>query len=270
LLVRRLIFAFLAALLVAIPTTIWLGRRILGHAVVASEQRYVAAARALDAGELLKRDNLSLIKWPESDPLSGAFVKPEDLVGRTVLYPLAAGEPVLERDLAAPGSGAGLSGKIPDGMRAIGLKSDEVVGVAGFLFPGTRVDALVTYRDATSAESVTSIVLQDVQVLAAGHQMQPDPEGKNVSVDVVTLLLTPRDAEKAVLASSQGAIHFVLRNSSDHGQTENASVGLSQFANSSSHPTPKASVPRLAAAPVTKPYVVETVLGTKQSIETFQ
>jgi pilus assembly protein CpaB len=264
-------FAFLAALLLAVPTTIWLGRRVFGHpAAVTAEKRYVAAARALDAGELLKPDNMSLIQWPISDPLSGAFAKPEDVVGRTVLYPLAAGEPVLERDLAAPGSGGGLSGKIPDGMRAIGLKSDEVVGVAGFLFPGTHVDALVTYRDATRLEPVASIVLQDVQVLAAGHQMQPDPEGKNVSVDVVTLLLTPRDAEKAVLASSQGAIHFVLRNSADRGQTNDVPVGLSQLANGPPLVVAMPSGPRLSTIPAAKPYVVETILGTKQSTESFQ
>jgi pilus assembly protein CpaB len=270
LLARRLMFAFLAALLVAVPTTIWLGRKVLGHPVAATaEKHYVAAARALDAGELLKPDNLLLIKWPVSDPLSGAFAKPEDVAGRTVLFPLAAGEPVLERDLAAPGSGGGLSGKIPDGMRAIGLKSDEVVGVAGFLFPGTRVDALVTYRDTTRLEPVASIVLQDVQVLAAGHQMQPDPEGKNVSVDVVTLLLTPRDAEKAVLASSQGAIHFVLRNGADRGQTNDSPVGLSQLANAPPMVAAATSTPRLSAPPAAKPYVVETILGTKQSTESF-
>jgi len=272
-LARRLMFAFLAALLAAVPTTIWLGGRVLARPAAPAEKRYVAAARALDAGELLKPDNVSLVSWPAADALSGAFARPEDVAGRTILYPLAAGEPVLERDLAAAGSGAGLSAKIPAGMRAIGLKSDEVAGVAGFLFPGTRVDALVTLRDGDHPQPVASIVLQDVQVLAAGHQMQPDPEGKNVSVDVVTLLLTPRDAEKAVLASSQGSIHFVLRNGADRGQSNDAPVGLAQLANASPPPAPAAAanVPRIAAVPVAaKPYVVETILGNKTTSEKFE
>ncbi len=271
-LARRLIFAFLAALLAAVPATIWLDSKGLGRAAPPATRRYIAAARALDAGELLKPENVELVSWPAADALSGAFARPEEVAGRTVLYPLAAGEPVLDRDLAAAGSGAGLSAKIPPGMRAIGLKSDEVAGVAGFLFPGTRVDALVTYRDSGHPEPVASIVLQDVQVLAAGHQTQPDPEGKNVSVDVVTLLLTPRDAEKAALASTQGAIHFVLRNGTDRGQSNDAPVGLAQLANGSP-PPPRtaASLSRVAAFPVApKPYVVETIIGTKATSEKFE
>jgi len=267
-LARRLIFAFIAALVVAVPTTIWLGRRVMARSAPPPRQmRYVAAARSLEAGELLKPDSLAVVAWPAADPLSGAFVKPDEVAGRTVLYPLAAGEPILERHLAAPGSPSGLSGKIPEGMRAIALKSDEVVGVAGFLFPGTRVDALGTYHDNNRPEPVTSIVLQDVQVLAAGHQTQPDPEGKTVSVDVVTLLLTPRDAEKAVLASSQGAIHFVLRNGADRGQSNDAPVGLSQLAN------PGQALAARAPSRERRPadaYVVETILGTKQSAESFK
>jgi pilus assembly protein CpaB len=267
-LARRLIFAFIAALVVAVPTTIWLGRRVVaGSAPPPKQIHYVAAARSLEAGEVLKPDSLALVEWPASDTLSGAFFQPDAVAGRTVLYPLAAGEPILERQLAAPGSASGLAGKIPAGMRAIALKSDEIVGVAGFLFPGTRVDALVTYHDNNRPEPVTSIVLQDVQVLAAGHQIQPDPEGKTVSVDVVTLLLTPRDAEKAVLASSQGAIHFVLRNGSDRGQSTDAPVGLSQLANGVQPVAPRVAGKDRRPA---NAYVVETILGAKQSTESFK
>jgi len=268
-LARRLMFAFIAALVVAVPSTIWLGRRVVAHSAAPPRQvHYVVAARSLEAGELLKPENLTMLEWPAANTLSGASSKIEDLTGRTVLYPLAAGEPILDRHLAAPGSASGLSGRIPEGMRAIALKSDEVVGVAGFLFPGTRVDALVTYHVNNLPEPVTSIVLQDVQVLAAGHQIQPDPEGKTVSVDVVTLLLTPRDAEKAVLASSQGAIHFVLRNGADRGESSDAPVGLSQLANGTAAP---AAVRVMSKQQ--KPgnaYEVETILGTKQTTESFR
>lgn len=233
--------------------------------------RYVAAARNLDAGETLKREDVTLVDWPKSMPLTGAFNKIDDVVGRAVLYPLGAGEPVLDRHLAAPGSGLGLTGKIPSGMRAIALRSDEVVGVAGFLMPGTHVDVLVTYHDTTHPDPLTATVLQDAEVLAAGHQVQPDPTGKPASVDVVTLLLAPEDAEKAVLASAQGSIHFVLRNGGDHEQADAKPVALGQLASVPSAKPAVASLPvvKKPKAPESKPWVVETLLGTKSSTESF-
>jgi pilus assembly protein CpaB len=198
---RRLTIALIAALMVSGLFTFWLSKKIAKSRPAAPVQnRYAAAAHALDAGQVLKREDISLIDWPKTIPLQGAFMKPDDVVGRAVLYPLAPGEPILDRQLSAAGSGVGLTGKIPEGMRAIALKSDEVVGVAGFLLPGTHVDVLVTLRDNTGPGPVTATALQDVEVLAAGHQYQPDPSGKPTSVDVVTLLLKPQDAEKAVLA----------------------------------------------------------------------
>ncbi len=261
-------FAFIAALMIAVPGTVWLGRRAISHPAPApAELHYVAAGRALEGGETLKPEDLSVVKWPAADPLAGAFATAQQIAGRTVLYPLAEGEPVLERQLAAPGSGASLSGKIPAGMRAIALKSDEVAGVAGFLLPGTHVDALVTFRDSTHPEPTTAIVLQDAQVLAAGHQLQPDPEGKPVSVDVVTLLLTPRDSVRAVLASSQGQIHFVLRSGADREQTDDQPVDLTQLF----HPAPiKPAMVRATLPSPPLPYVVETIIGAKQTTESFR
>jgi pilus assembly protein CpaB len=266
-LARRLIFAFVAALMVAVPATVWLGRKVMARPVVPPPIHYAAAARVVAAGEMLKPDDVLLLDWPAADPVPGAFTHREEVVGRAALYPLAPGEPILDRQLAAPGSGPGLAAKIADGMRAIALKSDEVVGVAGFLYPGTRVDVLVTYRD---PDPVTSIVLQDVEVLAAGHQTQPDPDGKTASVDVVTLLLTPRDAQKAVLASSQGTIHFVLRNSSDRGAAQDAPVGLAELGSRVPQSAPVVVKAPRAAPPPPKPYTVETMLGTKQSTDSFQ
>jgi pilus assembly protein CpaB len=211
-----------------------------------------------------------MIEWPKSHPLDGSFVKIDDVVGRAVLYPLSAGQPILDRQLAAPGSGIGLTGRIPSGMRAIALRSDEVVGVAGFLLPGTHVDVLVTYKEDSSPEPITATVLQDAEILAAGHQVQPDPSGKPVSVDVVTLLLSPEEAEKAVLASEKGTIHFVLRNGGDHNMAGATPVDLNQLASvSSPKPTPGNPAPRPIVRPVPKPWVVETMLGDKRSAVSF-
>lgn len=271
---KRLITALAIALAISGLFTYWLSRKFSKpRGQVVERHQLIAAALNLDAGEMLKPASLTLIDWPESSPLSGAFAKPEDLAGRVVLYPLAAGQPILERQLSAPGSGLGLTIKIPDGMRAISLRSDDIVGVAGFLLPGTHVDVLVTYHVGQNNDPVTATILQDVQILAAGQKFQPDPEGKASSVNVVTLLVKPTDAERVVLASSQGMVHFVLRNGLDREQLKGGSVQLSQL-DGSAAPQPVASSPAIPRAPhtasVSAPYVVETVSGSKQTTEAFK
>ena len=269
---RRMMLALVVALVISGLFTFWLSRRV-AHASrtpVQPPNQYVAAARSLDPGETIRREDLSMIDWPKNHPLAGSFVKIDDVVGRAVLYPLSAGQPILDRQLAAAGSGIGLTGKIPIGMRAIALQSNEVVGVAGFLMPGTHVDVLVTYTDQDHPQPVTATVLQDVEVLAAGHQVQPDPAGKPVSVDVVTLLLSPEAAEKATLASEKGTIHFVLRNGGDHQEAQATPVDMAKLA---ALPTTATGTPVHVAVvktkPTPKPWVVETMMGDKRSTVSF-
>ncbi|MFY9744840.1 MAG: Flp pilus assembly protein CpaB [Acidobacteriaceae bacterium] len=266
-----MMLALVAALVISGLFTFWLSRRVAhaSHVPVQPPNQYVAAARSLDPGEVIRREDLSLIDWPRTHPLAGSFVKIDDVIGRAVLYPLAAGQPILDRQLAAAGAGIGLTGRIPSGMRAIALRSDEVVGVAGFLMPGTHVDVLVTYTDNNHPDPVTATVLQDAEVLAAGHQVQPDPSGKPVSVDVVTLLLSPEEAEKAVLASEKGTIHFVLRNGGDHGASAAAPVALAQLASLPSTTKGAPPVPEVHKPHAPKPWVVETLLGDKRSAVSF-
>lgn len=261
---RKLSSAFLIALMVSGLCTFMLSRKMRSTAPKPPpKQRVVAAILPLEAGEVLKVDNLKLVDWPMVLPLQGAFLKPQDLIGRAVLYPLAANEPILERDLAIPGMG--LTVKIPPGMRALALRSDEVVGVAGFLFPGSHVDVLVTYRTEKSPEMATATVLQDAQILAVGHEVQPSPDGKAETVNVVTLLMDPENAERVVLASTQGSIHFVLRNSTDQVQVEDPPVELSQLIpNGNEHPGGSHG-PRKDHIP----YVVETLLGDKKFVTSF-
>ncbi|HEY0757647.1 MAG TPA: Flp pilus assembly protein CpaB [Acidisarcina sp.] len=267
---RRLTAALIAALIISGIFTFWLSRKLGGKtAAPPARQHYVAAARALDAGEALSAASVVMTEWPVSIPISGAFARPEDLLGRVLLYPLAGGEPILDRQLAPPGSGVGLTGRIPAGMRAVSLRSDEVVGVAGFLFPGTHVDVLVTYRSEKSPEPATATVLQDVVVLAAGHQINPDPDVKEASVDVVTLMLKPEDADRAVLASTQGTIHFVLRNGGDRGRTDSEPIGLSQLVSTVPAAQPLVRPAHAAAGPRARAYSVETVMGGKESVTTF-
>jgi len=268
---RRLLSALLIALAVSGMFTYWLSRRVnpVVHVKVQPKQMYVAAGKPIDAGELLKPESLQLVEWPASSPLTGAFTRIDELAGRVVLYPLPKGEPILERQLATAGAGAGLTAKIPAGMRAISVRSDDVVGVAGFLLPGTHVDVLMTYHSSASPEAQTLTVLQDVVVLAAGQQTHPEPDGKPISVNVVTLLLDPEDAEKVVLATNLGVIYFVLRNGVDGEQALSPPVGLDQLAGAAALPPEQGAVTPNGKPLHPKRYEVETILGDKQVVKGF-
>ena len=266
---KRLTLALFVSLIVSGIFTFWLSRHVgkTVHGAAAPKRWVVAAGKPLEAGEMLKPDSLRLVEWPVALP--GSFTKIDELKDRIVLYPVISEQPILNGYLAAVGATAGLAARIPAGMRAISVHSDEVVGVAGFLLPGTHVDVLLTYHADRTADPRTTTVLQDVVVLAAGQQIRPDPEGKPASVtNVVTLLLRPEDSQKLVLATSLGAIHFVLRNGADGAQSASSSVGLDELAGTVSPSAgdqtagAKGLVPR-------KPYQVETVLGDKRIVKTF-
>jgi pilus assembly protein CpaB len=270
---RRLTSAFIVALVISGIFTYWLSQKYAkkGPAVQAAKSQYVAASANLEAGQVIKAENLRMVDWPASVPLTGAFAAPQPLVGRVVMYPLSAGEPIVERQLASAGSGLGLTVKIPDGMRAISLRSDEVVGVAGFLLPGTHLDVLVTLHPPGGGDAITNTVLQDVQVLASGQKTEPDPEGKPVTATVVTLLVKPDDAERVDLASTQGIVHFVLRNGVDREQRTSTPAQFSELTGLPVKPPPSAGpVRRAAQAEVKKPYIVETFLGGAAKTESFQ
>jgi pilus assembly protein CpaB len=261
---RRILIALTLALFASGVCTWFASRRLSAPPATRSvpAPRYVAPSRALQAGEVLSPGNTELLAWPGAIPVDGAFSRIADVNGRAILYPLAPGQPILDRDLSAAGSGIGLATRIPDGMRAVALRSDEVVGVAGFLLPGSHVDVLVTCHSDRSPDPVTATVLEDVVVLATGHQVQPDPDNKTANTAVVTLLLSPEQSQRAVLASAQGAIHFVLRNSADPSRTGGAPTLLSQLAGSlpiSPHPVIRPAAP--AVQPTPKLRAIEVILG---------
>ncbi len=278
---RRLSTAFLVALAVSGLCTWVLSRKMRAQASARVVYlRYAAPSKPLQAGEVLTRDDLELVNWPANDPISGAFVKTDDLVGRSALFPIDKDQPVTDKFLSTAGSGLGLAGKIPQGMRAIALHSDEVMGVAGFLFPGSHLDVLVTYKPERSPEPITFTVLQDAEVLAVGQKSQPDPDGKPVAATVVTLLLTPQDAERAVLASTQGAFHFVLRGGSDKVHVADLPITLSRLSGepdlsgvsqatgiSGASPAPHVRAERSRPAPPS--VLVETIAGDKHTTDTF-
>ena len=272
--IRRLSFALFVALVLSAGATYLLYARIRNQKSAAPVTiRVVAAVDQLAAGTPLAPGNLKVVDWPASMPLTGAFAKPEQIVGRSLIYPVSPNQPVVENDLAAPGSGIGLSVKIPDGMRAISIRSNDVVGVAGFLYPGSHVDVLLTFRPDGDAPPLTQTILQDVNVLTAGQTLEPDPKGKPQTVNVVTLLLSPRDAQKLVLATQQGSVQFVLRNGADQNKPEQKPVLASQLMADVAPPTPRPHVAAAAPTPkVSRPpeyYTVETIAGDKHTVEKF-
>lgn len=272
--IRRLSFALFIALVLSAGATYLLYSRIRNQRSAAPVTvRVVAAVDQLAAGTPLTPQNLKIVDWPASIPLTGAFARPDQVVGRSLIYPVSPNQPVVENDLAAPGSGIGLSVKIPDGMRAISIRSNDVVGVAGFLYPGSHVDVLLTFRPDGDAAPLTQTILQDVDVLTAGQTLEPDPKGRPQTVNVVTLLLSPRDAQKLVLATQQGSVQFVLRNGADQNKPEQKPVLASQLMADVAPPAPRPHVAAAVAPPkAPRPpefYTVETIAGEKHTVEKF-
>jgi pilus assembly protein CpaB len=169
----------------------------------------VVATRALAAGTILGPMDIKVVEWP-AELAPAAYLSDQSAVlGRGVVSAISAEEPLLDAKLARRGQGGGLPVVIPEGMRAVSVKVDEVIGVAGFVLPGTRVDVLATFGD--GQEAVTRVILQNVEALAAGQTTQPDAEGKPQTVPVITLLVTPEEAEDLTLAATQGQIQLALR-----------------------------------------------------------
>ncbi len=280
---QRLATALTLGLIVSGSCTWILGRKMSTHAAVRPDEHYMTPARAMDAGDVVKPEDLETVNWPASNPLSGAFSSPQALLGRTLLYPVGKGQPFTDKMVTAPGAGSGLAAKIPEGMRAVALRSDEIIGVAGFLQPASHVDVIVTVHPDKSPEPVTFTVVQNAEVLAAGKQYQPEADGKPTVANVVTLLLTPEDAERAVLASQQGTIHLVLRNGADKVKSEDPAVDMTMLmgklmpqpgepAHVEPAPGHKAKVPAqfLSAKQAPNEVTVETISGDKTTSESFQ
>jgi pilus assembly protein CpaB len=208
-------------------------------------------------------------------PVGGAFTKVEDVIGRSVIYPINEHQPILDHDVALAGSGIGLTVKIPEGMRAVSVRSNDVVGVAGFLYPGSHVDVLVTSKVENSPNPQTQTVLANVEVLTAGQKIEPDPTGKPETVNVVTLLLKPEDGEKLVLASSQGSIQFVLRNGADQNSPDTKPVDMTDLMTGAKKPVVEKKKVAVSKPPVHVEklpvvyYEVETISGTKRSVDKF-
>lgn len=200
----------------------------------------MVTARPLVPGTMIQATDLKQVPWPGDTPPSGLFTREEEVVGRVLTVALQPDEPILASLLAEEGSASGLPGLIPDGMRAISVSVDEVVGVNGFVGPGARVDVIATMEVdvGTGSEAISRVVLQDVEVLASGHQLQADPNGTPQQANVATLLVSPGDAEELVLATHRGRVQLVLRGNRDRTEVATPGVRTSAMMGTAKAPAP--------------------------------
>lgn len=194
--------------------------------VTVPTRQVVVANANLSLGSELRADDLTTLDWPAGAVPEGAFDNPAALVGRGLIASVVRHEPILPGKLASKEAGSGLPPIIPAGKRAMSVKVNEVIGVAGYVLPGTHVDVLATANASNRAEDMTSkVVLSNVEVLAAGTRLEQDTkDSKPMQVTVVTLLVTPEEAERLTLASTEGRIQLALRNPLDLGSPETPGI----------------------------------------------
>jgi pilus assembly protein CpaB len=235
----------------------------------------VAAAFDLPVGTRLAEKDLRLVRMPSGDLPSGYFRTTSELVGRGVVTPIGRNEIILTTKVAAENAGAGLPAAIPPGMRAVTVKVNDVIGVAGFAQPGTHVDVLLTgnpMRDNDPGNVTATTILQNIQVLAAGQQLRTNSDGKPQSVPVITLLVAPDEAQKLALATQEGRIQLTLRNPLDvDAENINALKNASLY-----HLQPEANRTQgtknkivKALPPPVAVYSVEMIRGAKRDVTTF-
>jgi pilus assembly protein CpaB len=232
---QRLVIVLMFALVIAGAASALL-YRVISSQLTANRTvttQVVVAARNLASGELIKEGDVRMADFAGTPPV-GTLVTMDKAVNRGVVDPIFMGEAVVESRLAAPGAGAGLAATIPQGMRAVAVRVNDIVGVAGFVNPGSHVDILIAGNPpggSQAAGTVTKTLLQNMTVLSAGQNIQKDAEGKPVSVPVVNVLVTPEQAEILSLASNDARIQLVLRNPTDKEEAKPPGTALAYLFN---------------------------------------
>lgn len=223
---NRLLGVVIFAVLIALGASVVLYQLLLrrmGSGPGGPSAQVLVATRDLAVGAIVGEQDVETVKWGGPVP-QGSIQKIEDIVGRAAVAPTYKGAPIINANFAPKGAGAGLAVTIPPGKRAVAVKVDQVVGLAGFVLPGMRVDVIATGDPPDKSKEVLGTqartILQNIEVLSAGQNLQPDREGKPVPVQVVNLLVTPEEAEILSLAGNETKIQLVLRNPLDQEKAE--------------------------------------------------
>ncbi|MEX2260529.1 MAG: Flp pilus assembly protein CpaB [Bryobacteraceae bacterium] len=274
---QRVVTILLVALVIASGASIIVYKMITVQAGIKPPPtaKVIVAARDLEIGALIRDTDLTTAGWTGA-LLDGMATGEEPLLGRGVVSPIYKGEPVTESRLAAEGAGAGLAATIRPGMRACAVKVNDVVGVAGFVVSGMRVDVLITGDPpglSNAGGPRVKTILQNIEVLSAGQNYQKDAEGKPAQVPVVNLLVTPEEAEILSLASNEMRIQLVLRNPLDTDVAETPGMVMAKLFGEPEQPPAQKAAPRpkpvVKAPPVPPPHLIEVINGPKRSEAAF-
>jgi pilus assembly protein CpaB len=230
--------------------------------------KVVVAAVDLPPGSEIRAESVRVVDWPEASRPEGAFASPEEVVGKVAAAPVARNEPLLPVRLAGSDAGAGLAALLPPGMRAVAVKVDDVVGVAGFVHPGDSVDVIATLRpEGGAGQSSAKVILQRIKVLAVGKDLDHGKaQDKAVQATVATLMVDADQSERLALAAAQGKILLTLRGGGDveivatRGITPAALLAAPDGA-PAARPGRAARAATAKAEPGPKPEVVEIMRG---------
>ena len=242
-----------------------------------STRSAVVARKQLGVGERLTSDLVKVVPWPEASPLQGGFADVTEVLDRGLISGVVENEPITESKLAPKAAGAGLPPTIATGMRAISIRVNEVINVAGFVLPGSRVDVMTILQKPGDDDPISRVVVSNVLVLAGDtrYDQEDAKEGEAIRSTVVTLMVSPLDAERIALAQSRGQLMLTLRNPLDVEPTVTAGVNTAAlFGAPAPKPTTGKPVTRKAPAPeplpaplVIPPYLVETIRAGKRSVD---
>jgi len=230
----------------------------------------VVAARDLSLGTVLTAEDVKLADWPGALLPEGYSASVEEVLGRGVITNVVLNEPLISRKMAVKEAGGGLPIVIPEGMRGVSVRVDDVISIAGFVVPGTRVDVMVTLdQGSQSGDPVTKLILQMIPVLTSGQVVEQGINGEPIQVTVITLLVTPEQAEELVLAATRGRIQLALRNTLDVDSVDTQGARLNSLV-PAQRVVRRSSAPRRATPPAAAPTrQIEVWRGNQVETETL-
>jgi pilus assembly protein CpaB len=271
---RRLFIVMALALLSGLAAA-WLALNYLRQpenpirTVEPAATEVVVAARDLSLGTILTAEDVKLASWPGGLLPEGYSSSVEEVLGRGVITNVVLNEPLISSKIAVKEAGGGLPIVIPEGYRGVSVRVDDVISIAGFVLPGTRVDVMVTLDQGDQqGNPITKLMLQNIPVLTSGQVVEQDINGEPVQVTVITLLVTPEEAEQLVLAATRGRIQLALRNTLDIDSVTTQGARMSNLV--PAQRVARSSAPRRATPPPAAPTrQIEVWRGNEVETETL-